>query len=239
MSEQHNLVIVAMIPARLGSQRIPKKNLRLLGGKLLTQWVADSCKEAGVFDSIYINSEGDIFESVAKESGVCFYKRPEHLASSSATNDEFALDFIKNIKCDILVQVNPTSPFTRAEDIKCLVKMLIDGHYKTVHTVKEEQIEGLFNNIPLNFDPAKPMPPSQGLVPVRLFTSSIMAWDVNTFVRNMESHGCAVYGGEGKIGYYVIEGDGIIDIDNEKDFFLAEAILNMKNMSVEKKYYEV
>ncbi|WP_279487476.1 hypothetical protein [Aeromonas veronii] len=161
------------------------------------------------------------------------------MASSSATNDEFALDFIKNIKCDILVQVNPTSPFTRAEDIKCLVKMLIDGHYKTVHTVKEEQIEGLFNNIPLNFDPAKPMPPSQELVPVRLFTSSIMAWDVNTFVRNMESHGCAVYGGEGKIGYYVIEGDGIIDIDNEKDFFLAEAILNMKNMSVEKKYYEV
>lgn len=239
MSEQRKPVIVAMIPARLGSQRIPKKNLRFLGDKLLTQWVAESCKEADVFDSIYINSEGDVFDAVAKEIGVCFYKRPEHLASSSATNDEFALDFINNINCDILVQVNPTSPFTRAEDIKCLVKMLIDGQYKTVHTVKEEQIEGLFNNRPLNFDPAKPMPPSQELTPIQLFTSSIMAWDVNTFVTNMKNYNCAVYGGEDKIGYYVIKGDGIIDIDNEKDFFLAEAILNMKNISVEKKYYEV
>lgn len=231
--------IVAMIPARLGSQRIPKKNLRLLGDKVLTQWVASSCKESGVFDEIYINSESDVFEKIATDVGVKFYKRPESLASNSATNDAFGLDFIENIECDILVQVNPTSPFTTVDDIKALVKMFIEGDYKTVHTVKEEQIEALYNGVPLNFDPEKEMPPSQELIPVKLFTSSIMAWNTKKFKENMSKHGCAVYGGDGKIGYYTIKGEGMIDIDNEKDFYLAEAVLKMKENKPNKRYYDI
>lgn len=232
-------VIVAMIPARLGSQRIPKKNLRLLGDKVLTQWVGDACKAAGVFDAIYINSESDVFAPIAAASGLSFYQRPAELASNSATNDDFALDFINKVQCDILVQVNPTSPFTKAEDIRALVDMFIQGQYKTVHTVKEEQIEGLFNGKPLNFDPEKQMPPSQELTPVQLFTSSIMAWDCANFRQNMAQHGCAVYGGAQKTGYYVIKGEGMIDIDHEKDFYLAEAILAMKSQPMEKRYYEI
>lgn len=231
--------IVAMIPCRLGSQRIPKKNLRLLGDKVLSQWVAKACIDAGVFDEIYINSEADVFEKIAKDIGVNFYKRAEHLASNTATNDDFGLDFIENIQCDLLVQVNPTSPFTKAEDIKNIVSMCVNENFQTVHTVKDEQIEGLFNGIPLNFDPTKQMPPSQELIPIKIFTSSIMAWDTKIFKENMQKFGCAVYGGDSKIGYYTIQGAGIIDIDNEKDFYLAEAILKMNEIQMEKKYYDI
>lgn len=231
--------IVAMIPARLGSQRVPKKNLRLLGDKVLTQWVGESCKDANIFDEIYINSESEVFDKIASDIGINFYQRPEELATNSATNDDFGLDFINKIDCDILVQVNPTSPFTTSEDIKGVIQMFIEGSYKTVHTVKEEQIEGLFNGKALNFDPEKQMPPSQELIPIKIFTSSIMAWDTNNFRKNMEKSGCAVYGGDEKIGYYTIKGAGMIDIDNEKDFYLAEAILKMNETEVEKKYYEI
>jgi CMP-N-acetylneuraminic acid synthetase len=235
----NNKKIVAMIPARLGSQRIPKKNLRLLGDKVLTQWVAQACINADIFDDIYINSESDIFDKISSDVGVKFYKRSDELASNSATNDDFALDFIENIDCDILVQVNPTSPFTKHEDIKALVKMFLEGDYKTVHTVKDEQIEGLYEGQPLNFDPLKQMPPSQELTPIKIFTSSIMAWDTQKFKDNMQKSGCAVYGGDGKIGYYTITGEGMIDIDNEKDFYLAEAILKMKETTIKKRYYEI
>ena len=234
-----NKKIVAMIPARLGSQRIPKKNLRLLGDKVLTQWVGESCKKAGIFDEIYINSESDIFKKIASDINISFYKRDPVLASNSATNDDFSLDFINNVECDILVQVNPTSPFTEIKDIKGVVKMFIDGDYETIHTVKEEQIEGLFKNKPLNFNPQKQMPPSQELEPIKLFTSSIMAWNTKKFKENMKKYGCAVYGGDGKIGYYTIKGEGKIDIDNEKDFYLAEAILKMKENKNKKRYYEI
>lgn len=235
----NNKKIVAMIPARLGSQRIPKKNLRLLGDKVLTQWVAQACKDANVFDDIYINSESTLFEKIASDVGIKFYQRPEELASNSATNDDFALDFINKIDCDILVQVNPTSPFTTAEDIQGVVNMFLEGGFQTIHTVKDEQIEGLFEGKALNFDPEKQMPPSQELIPIRIFTSSIMAWDANKFRENMQKTGCAVYGGNGKIGYYTIKGAGMIDIDNEKDFYLAEAVLKMNETTMEKKYYEI
>jgi CMP-N-acetylneuraminic acid synthetase len=227
--------IVAMIPARLGSQRIPKKNLRLLGDKVLTQWVAKACVDANVFDEIYINSEADIFEQIAHDIGVKFYKRPAELASDNATNDAFALDFMNNMECDILVQVNPTSPFTSVEDIQHIVTLAKE--YETVHTVKDEQIEGLFDGTPLNFDPQKPMPPSQDLTPVKVFTSSVMTWHTKRFKHNMEKLGCAVYGGEGSIYYYSVKGFGTIDIDNEEDFQLAQAVVAMQEE--EKKYYEI
>lgn len=231
--------IVAMIPCRLGSQRIPKKNLRLLGDKVISQWVAKACLEADIFDEIYINSESEVFKRIADDIGVKYYKRSEELASNNATNDDFGLDFIENIECDLLVQVNPTSPFTRAIDIKNIVKMCLEEGYETVHTVKDEQIEGLFNGVPLNFDPIKQMPPSQELIPIKIFTSSIMAWNTRIFKENMKEYGCAVYGGKSKIGYYTIEGAGMIDIDNEKDFYLAEAILKMEEERRGKRYYEV
>ena len=231
--------IVAMIPCRLGSQRIPKKNLRLLGNKVLSQWVAKACLDADVFDDIYINSESEIFEAIAKDIGVKYYKRNDTLASNLATNDDFGLDFINNIECDLLVQVNPTSPFTTAEDIKNVVNLYKNEGYETIHTVKDEQIEGIFNGKPLNFDPTKQMPPSQELTPVKIFTSSIMAWDTKIFKENMNKFGCAVYGGESKIAYYTVKGAGMIDIDNEKDFYLAEAVLKMKENETEKKYYEI
>lgn len=229
--------IVAMIPCRLGSQRIPKKNLRLLKGKTISQWVAEACKKVDMFDEIYINSEADIFDKIAKENGIKYYKRPEQLASNTATNDEFGLDFINNVECDILVQVNPTSPFLTSKDISSFIQMFLDGNYQTLHTVKEEQIEGLYNGDPLNFDPMKPMPPSQELTPVQIFSSSIMAWNTHKFKENMKKLKCAVYGGDGKIGYYVLKGTSTIDIDNEFDFQLAESIANIKKTELE--YYEV
>ena len=81
------------------------------------------------------------------------YQRPEHLSSNSASNDDFALDFFNAIECDVLVQVNATSSFTSSDDLRSFVKMYREGTYHTLHTVKEEQIEGLYENAPLNFDP--------------------------------------------------------------------------------------
>lgn len=229
-----------MIPCRLGSKRIPKKNLRLLGNKTLSQWVASTAKETGLFDEIYINSESDIFEKVAHQEGVKFYKRPDEFATDTATNDEFALDFMNAFDFDVLVQINPTSPFLSKEDIINFVTEFKTNNLQTLHTVKNEKIEGLYEGIPLNFDPLKPMPPSQLLTPVQLFSSSIMAWNVNKFRENMEKFNCAVYGGDGSIGYFPLSGFSSLDIDNEIDFKMAEIIYNTVNINNdEKRYFEI
>ena len=49
--------LVAMIPARMGSKRIPKKNIRYMLDKPLIQYPIDLAKESNAFESIWINTE--------------------------------------------------------------------------------------------------------------------------------------------------------------------------------------
>lgn len=232
--------IVAMVPARLGSKRLKNKNLRLLDGKPLVCHVLTAAQEAGVFDAIYVNSESYIFQDICAEYGVQFYQRPQRLADDDATNDMFVLDFINNVSCDIIVQINPTSPFITKEDIKAFVSMMAGQDYDTLHTVKDEQIEGLYQGRPLNFDPTQKMPRSQDLVPVKIFTSSIMAWKVSNYRKNMEKFDAGTYGGEGKIGYLTLKGLSTVDIDNEEDFQFAELAIEVKknNKASQPSYYQ-
>ena len=51
---------VALIPILLGSTRIPDKNLLMVDGYPMVYYVTRACKEAGIFDEIYLNSEHDI-----------------------------------------------------------------------------------------------------------------------------------------------------------------------------------
>jgi len=226
--------IVCMIPARLGSKRVPKKNLRLLAGKPLVCHVVEKAKATGLFDSIYINSESDIFEKVAQEYGVKFYKRSPELASDEALNDDFVHDFIKNVECDVIVQINPTNPLISVEDIKAVVGM--SRYYDTVHSVKKAQIELMYMDKPMNFKYMEKMKRSQELIPAVLFCSAIMAWQTKPYFRNMAVNHCATYGCGINVGYYELKGFATVDIDHEEDFQLAEAILSMKGGEI--KYYD-
>ena len=97
--------VVAMIPARMGSKRIPKKNIRLLNNIPLVSYIIRAVKQADCFDEIYVNTESDVIGKIAIKEGVKYYKRPEHLTTDSSTNDDFAMDFMNSNKCDVLIQL--------------------------------------------------------------------------------------------------------------------------------------
>jgi CMP-N-acetylneuraminic acid synthetase len=58
--------IIAVIPARLGSKRVQAKNLRMLGDKPLIYYMIETLKKSTLVDEIYINSDSDLFEKIAK-----------------------------------------------------------------------------------------------------------------------------------------------------------------------------
>jgi CMP-N-acetylneuraminic acid synthetase/quercetin dioxygenase-like cupin family protein len=216
---------VAMIPARLGSQRVPQKNLRLLGGKPLIAYIIEAAKQADVFDEIYINSEADIFGDLALEYGVRFYKRPAALASNEANNDSFLLDFIQNVKADVHCQLLPTSPLITPVEIRDFLAAMKDGQYECMVSVVNHQIAALFNGKPVNFSLCDPHRSSQTMTPVQTYATVLMAWTAESFLRNTRNHGGAYHGGDGKIGYFPLKGLSTIDIDHEEDFTLAEVAL--------------
>ena len=124
--------VIAMIPARMGSKRIPKKNIRLLNGKPLIQYAIDAVKDADCFDEIWINSESQVIEKIANSSGVNFYKRPKKFSTDSASNDMWTEDFFKNVGGDIVIQVLPTSPFITPAEIKEFVQTFVYNGYDTL-----------------------------------------------------------------------------------------------------------
>jgi CMP-N-acetylneuraminic acid synthetase/quercetin dioxygenase-like cupin family protein len=222
----------------MGSKRIKNKNLRLIDGLPLIQYIINAAKESKLLDEIYVNSESELFEPIAKEAGLKFYKRPEHLSSDSATNDDFALDFINNTDCDILIQLLSTSPFVSTFEIDQFIKAMIDGKFQTMISLADVRIECIYKNTPINFSQKNQTPPSQLLEPIKSYACSLMGWDVIKFRDNIKKYSAAYHGGDGSIGFFNLKGYATIDIDNEEDFLLAEAVANaLKNDKRSPEYY--
>lgn len=232
--------IIAMIPARMGSKRVPKKNIRLLNGTPLISYIIRAAKESGCFDEIYVNSESDILGQIAKSEGVKFYKRPNSLSTDTATNDGFVEDFLNQNDCDKVIQLLPTSPFISPEDIRKFVSHMEDQNLDTLISVFRQQIECVYEGTPINFDQKKPTPPSQDLEPIKPYACGIMGWKKDNFLSNMEKYGCAYHGGDGSISFYELGGFATVDVDNEEDFQLAEVVSRhlSKSKKYEPKYYE-
>lgn len=218
-----------MIPARLGSQRVPKKNIRLLDGQPLISYSIEAAKKSTCFDEIYVNSEADIIGEIATSLGVSFYKRPAELVSNTTINDEFAFDFIKNVKGNILVQLLPTSPLISPGEIVQFVETMKSGKWDTLVSVTDHQIACLYDGKPVNFGRMEPHKSSETMIPVQSYATVLMAWTYSSFTDHMNRLGYAYHGADGRTGYFVLKGLSTIDIDHEHEFALAEVALAYRN----------
>ena len=218
--------IVAMIPARAGSKRVPKKNIRMINGKPLIQYIIDATLNSSVFTDIYVNTDDEIIKTFVKRQfpSVKIYNRPKELASDTATNDDFAYDFINNVECDVLVQLLATSPFVTPLQISNFVGFYLNNHFDTLISVKRNQIEAIYEDVAINFDPSSHTLPSQQLKAVFTYACSLMLWDTRIFKSNYLNNSGPYHGGNGKTNFFEMDGYSTIDIDNEDDFLLAEII---------------
>jgi len=231
---------IAMIPVRLGSKRVKNKNLRLIDGKPLICYVLETAVKSDIFDEIYINSESDIFEPIAKKYGIKFYQRPAYLAEDDKTNDDFAYDFLQNVECDDLVQLLTTSPFMSVNDVTSFVNKFHDNNYETLISVNKVQIESIYDGNPINFNQKEITPPSQDLKPIQAYACGLMAWNRKKYIENMKKFNSAYHGGDGRTGFFELSGWSTIDIDTEDDFRLAEVVHSHLNMNrhTEPQYYD-
>lgn len=116
-----------MIPARIGSERLKYKNLRILAGKPVIYYAIEAAKTANIFENIFVNSDEEIFSDIANKYNVEFYLRPKKLGSSSTQSDEVVFDFLSNNRADVLVWVNPIAPLQTGFEIKKAVDFMINN----------------------------------------------------------------------------------------------------------------
>ena len=75
---------ICIIPARGGSKRIPKKNIKLFHGKPLIAYSIENAKKAKIFDTIVVSTDSEEIAKIAKNLDVEVQMRPAHLANDTA-----------------------------------------------------------------------------------------------------------------------------------------------------------
>ncbi|MFE3836092.1 acylneuraminate cytidylyltransferase family protein [Pseudogemmobacter sonorensis] len=213
---------IAMIPARMGSQRLKKKNLAPLAGQPLITHAIRKCLEAGCFDEIWVNSEDAEFARYAEDYGVRFYQRPAELGNSVATSEQFIHDFLKNVPCDAVVQVHSIAPLLSAQEVKDFVAAFLASDHDVMLSCIEDQIEVAYQDLPVNFTFAEKTN-SQELKPVQRITWSITGWRSAPYLAAVEAGRIGTY--NGSIGFHAVNPISGHVIKTQLDLDIAEALM--------------
>lgn len=121
--------ILALIPARGGSKRVPNKNIRPLGGKPLIEWSIDSVREVPEIVDTLVSTDSLAIAEIARAAGALVpWLRPHELSTDTATSMAVclhALDWYEQAcgKIDGLLLLQPTSPFRSTETIKSGIRL--------------------------------------------------------------------------------------------------------------------
>lgn len=227
--------IIGMIPARLGSKRIPLKNIRYMDDRPLIQYPIDIALSSQAVDELWVNTEDERLGAVIQKMGARFHKRPVELASDTATNRDFTYEFMKQHPCDYVVMINPTSPLLREDTFKRFVQYILDNDFDVALSVISEKEETFFQGKPLNFSLEKKLN-SQLLEPIEKIIWALTAWKSSYFIKMQERGLNPVFGYQGKLGRFPIPKDESCDLDTEEDWRIAEGILQARKIEAEKRY---
>jgi CMP-N-acetylneuraminic acid synthetase len=219
---------IAMIPARMGSQRLKQKNLRELGGVPLIVRAIRKCRDAGVFDEVWVNSEHPAFGDIARAEGVNFHQRPEALGNNQATSEQFVAEFLEKHDCEFLFQVHSIAPLLSVEDVRRFVQAMQAGEYDCLLSYEPIQIECALEGRPVNFAFVEKTN-SQELKPVQRITWSITGWRRSTYLAAVAVGQCATY--SGRVGFHAVDHFAAHVIKTESDLQLAEAVLKSREQT--------
>lgn len=120
--------IIALIPARVGSRRIPGKNTRMLAGYPLLVYSIVAAKQSGVFDRVVLCSDSVELAGLARQYGVEFAGRPP------SSDDEPDVRWVQHVmafpalaQMDAFSILRPTSPFRTADTIRRARRIFSEG----------------------------------------------------------------------------------------------------------------
>lgn len=138
---------LAIIPARGGSKRLPRKNVLDLAGKPLIDWSIEAGLKSKYIDTIVVSSDDDEILDISIKFGATIIKRPEELASDTATTFDAIKHAIENIEIyDYIVLLQPTSPLRDEKHIDEAIELLETKKADAIVSICEMDHSPLWSN---------------------------------------------------------------------------------------------
>ena len=226
--------ILAIIPARGGSKRLPRKNIIDLNGKPLIAWSIEAGLNSKYGDRVIVSTDDIEIAKISEKWGADIpFIRPKELATDIATTVDVIMHALINVEggkevYDYIMLLQPTSPLRTSEHVSNTIKMLVNGDWDAVWTVSEtdskshplKQLNVNNNRLDYYDDNGKNIVARQQLSTV--YHKNGIAYAIT---RDCILHKKSIKGN--KTGAYIIHGNHI-SIDTEWDLSLVEFILSKK-----------
>ena len=151
MENKHTYL--AVIPARGGSKRLPKKNILPLCGKPLIAWTIEAAINSNCFNEVVVSTDDDIIKETAIKYGASVpFVRPKEFATDTASSFDaikHTVEFYKNEmnrEFDFIVILQPTSPLRTATNIQEAILQCTNLNADSVISVCEAEHSPLWMN---------------------------------------------------------------------------------------------
>ncbi|MBI2589445.1 NTP transferase domain-containing protein [Candidatus Berkelbacteria bacterium] len=134
--------IVAVIPARIGSKRLPKKNIQVIGGLPLVAWAIKTAQATKLIDDVYVSTESDEVATIARQYGAKVLDRPEELAGDTIRMQDVARQVMTELAdIDVLVLVGANTPGLPPETLDAAIQKLLDHSRWEIRSVDKDGLE--------------------------------------------------------------------------------------------------
>ncbi len=144
--------LLAIIPARGASKRLPRKNILDLSGKPLIAWTIEAALGSKYIDRVVVSTDDQEIANIAKKYGADVpFIRPSELATDEATTVDVVLHLLNQLekiedKYDYVILLQPTSPLRTAKNIEEAIKLLRTKNSDAVISVCESGHPPLWYN---------------------------------------------------------------------------------------------
>jgi YrbI family 3-deoxy-D-manno-octulosonate 8-phosphate phosphatase len=121
--------VIAVIPARGGSKGVPGKNVARIGGVPLVARAVRAARATSSIDQVVVSTDDAGIAAVAAQAGATVVTRPAELAGDTATSESAVMHAIEALQASpqIVVMIQPTSPFVTAAELDALVEAIRAG----------------------------------------------------------------------------------------------------------------
>ncbi len=227
--------ILGVIPARVGSKGLSRKNIKLLLGKPLIAWTIEQALASKYLDRLIVSTEDEEIAGISKKYGAEIpFIRPKELAEDNAKGIDVVLHAIdwlkendKQRQYDLIILLQPTSPLRTKEDINKAIELLFLKEAKAIVSVCEVDHHPLWTNtLPedecmKNFIRKESMNKNRQELPVFYRLNGAIYLAYCNYIKQYRG-----FIGENTFAY-IIPRERSVDIDNKVDFKLAQIL--MKN----------
>ena len=222
--------ILAVIPARGGSQSIPRKNVVDLGGKPLLAWSIAAAAAVPSIDRIIVSTDDPVISAVASRYDAEVMQRPAALATDTALVIDAVRDLLARLRNegwfpDICVLLEPTCPLRSPTDIRACLSLLDDDDIDSVATFKPAELHPhrawkIEEGKPSTVVPGvNPWLPRQQLPPAYQLNGAVYAFRADRLDDDRDS---ILFG---RTAAVVMPAERSVDIDTWLDLHLAEAMI--------------